>query len=71
MECINGMFYDLRKQIAWHLDENCSWNCNLHNYVDRRTRAERELLGHAERESILGQEVQDFACAERGRFSPR
>ena len=46
-------------------------DCNLQNYADCRSRAERELLGHAERETVSGLGVQDFSCAERGKFNPR
>ena len=67
------MKYDLYECLKWMFGGLCSWNCNLHNYADRRSHAERELLGHAERklldhaerEPVVGLEVQDFVHAER------
>ena len=46
------MEYDLNECLELIFGGLCSWNCNLHNYADRRSHAERELLGHTERELL-------------------
>ena len=46
------MKYDLYECLELIFGWLCSWNCNLHNYADRMSHIERELLGHAEREPV-------------------
>ena len=66
-----GMYCDLLECWNVNFGGGFSQNWNLHNYAGFRSRAERGILSHAEREAIWGLKVQDFACAERGKFSPR